>query len=412
MGVGIARHGRLNVRSEHTVGMPRPGCTNSARKRRPSIHQYGITFTCRSGDLLPCTAAVTDGYIGPAPGPAQGGVPEPGAARDVAGAVHRRRLRGQRRRGLRRGAVAGVAHDSVPRHGDPAGDGELARRPCGWHGIDRPLIITKNGVSVLPHQNWRGMLALGTNPAGGLDVPDIDWPGYHTTPWHGPTRVVENWFGSLSTEMRDATGQLYKRNRYYDPASGQFTQPDPIGLAGGLNSYGFAAGDPVSYSDPYGLKVDCGDRRKSEACWQWEALKASAQDAMRSDHESVTAAGRHLMGMINDLEQSEQTYQLRIGHRSGIVNWRDGGGWTQARSRVDSEGRQIIRSDIDVSYGSRKSRVPLAAIVAHEAGHAWGLMKGMQDFATPAVDAENAYRTLRNCAHRASERGEIPRCVY
>jgi hypothetical protein len=53
--------------------------------------------------------------------------------------------------------------------------------------------------------------------------------------------------------MRDATGQMYMRNRYYDPQTGQFTQPDPIGLAGGLNSYGFAAGDPVSYSDPYGL---------------------------------------------------------------------------------------------------------------------------------------------------------------
>ncbi|HYW12855.1 MAG TPA: RHS repeat-associated core domain-containing protein [Longimicrobium sp.] len=46
---------------------------------------------------------------------------------------------------------------------------------------------------------------------------------------------------------------MYMRNRYYNPATGQFTQPDPIGLAGGLNSYGFAAGDPVSYSDPYGL---------------------------------------------------------------------------------------------------------------------------------------------------------------
>jgi hypothetical protein len=53
--------------------------------------------------------------------------------------------------------------------------------------------------------------------------------------------------------MRDALGQTYIRNRYYDPATGQFTQPDPIGLAGGLNSYGFAAGDPVSYHDPYGL---------------------------------------------------------------------------------------------------------------------------------------------------------------
>jgi uncharacterized protein RhaS with RHS repeats len=48
---------------------------------------------------------------------------------------------------------------------------------------------------------------------------------------------------------------MYMRNRYYDLPTGQFTQTDPIGLAGGLNSYGFAAGDPVSYSDPYGLKA-------------------------------------------------------------------------------------------------------------------------------------------------------------
>jgi RHS repeat-associated protein len=60
------------------------------------------------------------------------------------------------------------------------------------------------------------------------------------------------WIGSLANEMRDASGQMYMRNRYYDPQTGQFTQMDPIGLSGGLNVYGFAAGDPVSYSDPYG----------------------------------------------------------------------------------------------------------------------------------------------------------------
>jgi RHS repeat-associated protein len=69
--------------------------------------------------------------------------------------------------------------------------------------------------------------------------------------------------GSLATGMRDASGQLYMRNRYYDPQTGQFTQPDPIGLAGGLNSYGFAAGDPVTYSDPYGLSAE------SNCCPQW-----------------------------------------------------------------------------------------------------------------------------------------------
>jgi len=32
-----------------------------------------------------------------------------------------------------------------------------------------------------------------------------------------------------------------------------WTQQDPIGLAGGLNLYGFAHGDPVNFSDPFGL---------------------------------------------------------------------------------------------------------------------------------------------------------------
>src|SRR5215207_6870612 len=63
------------------------------------------------------------------------------------------------------------------------------------------------------------------------------------------------WYGSLIEEKTDDSGLMYMRNRYYNPTTGQFTQEDPIGIAGGLNTYGFAAGDPVSYSDPYGLKV-------------------------------------------------------------------------------------------------------------------------------------------------------------
>jgi uncharacterized protein RhaS with RHS repeats len=35
--------------------------------------------------------------------------------------------------------------------------------------------------------------------------------------------------------------------------TGRFTQEDPIGLAGGMNLYGFGDGDPVNFSDPFGL---------------------------------------------------------------------------------------------------------------------------------------------------------------
>jgi uncharacterized protein RhaS with RHS repeats len=57
------------------------------------------------------------------------------------------------------------------------------------------------------------------------------------------------------------------RNRYYDPRTGQFTQQDPIGLAGGLNTYGFANGDPVSYSDPYGLLAEAGETAGCPPCF-------------------------------------------------------------------------------------------------------------------------------------------------
>jgi RHS repeat-associated protein len=64
--------------------------------------------------------------------------------------------------------------------------------------------------------------------------------------------------GSLMTHKRDASGQIYMRNRYFDPTSGRFTQEDPIGIAGGLNLYGFGGGAPMTYTDPYGLSAeDC-----------------------------------------------------------------------------------------------------------------------------------------------------------
>ena len=34
---------------------------------------------------------------------------------------------------------------------------------------------------------------------------------------------------------------------------GPLTQEDPIGIAGGLNLYGYANGDPINFSDPFGL---------------------------------------------------------------------------------------------------------------------------------------------------------------
>jgi RHS repeat-associated protein len=148
---------------------------------------------------------------------------------------------------------------------------ESASGPSPWYGtrrythagtIDAPVILWLDDAN--PRgivRNWRGSaaggLVLATNavdtyvyPAARFDV--------QFAPDGGLSPLTPTaWLGTLIDEQKDASGLLYRRNRYYDPATGRFTQPDPIGLAGGLNLYGYAGGDPVNFSDPFGLTPAC-----------------------------------------------------------------------------------------------------------------------------------------------------------
>jgi RHS repeat-associated protein len=50
------------------------------------------------------------------------------------------------------------------------------------------------------------------------------------------------------------TGLHYNINRYYNPLTGRYMTPDPIGLEGGINLYPYVQNDPINSIDPEGLE--------------------------------------------------------------------------------------------------------------------------------------------------------------
>ncbi len=105
-----------------------------------------------------------------------------------------------------------------------------------------------------------------------LGTPQILTDATNTVVWEGynkpfgdadvnPNSSVVNNFRFLGQYFDEETGFHYNYHRYYEPRTGRFLTPDPIGLYGGINLFLYAENNPVNLVDPEGLKTCVGKAR-------------------------------------------------------------------------------------------------------------------------------------------------------
>lgn len=97
---------------------------------------------------------------------------------------------------------------------------------------------------------------LGTPQSVTDSTQQIAWQAEYD-PFGEATETVTNVEQNLRFpgQYRDReNGIHYNYFRTYDPTIGRYTQSDPIGLDGGLNTYGYTGSNPISMYDLFGLE--------------------------------------------------------------------------------------------------------------------------------------------------------------
>jgi len=133
------------------------------------------------------------------------------------------------------------------RVGEYAAGAQVARFTYGA-ALDDAIHVDREGTRAHIHADALGTVVTASSTAG-VELVTCEYDAF------GALRSASGGFENdlaFTGRVRDTTGLLYYRARFYDPALGRFLNPDPIRFEGGINFYAYANNNPTTLTDPTG----------------------------------------------------------------------------------------------------------------------------------------------------------------
>jgi RHS repeat-associated protein len=133
-----------------------------------------------------------------------------------------------------------------------------------YRGRNRVLMVDVASQAVYTYLNDRLGTPIAITDAAGNAVWEATYRPFGEPRVH-PMATLANNFRFLGQYYDEETGLYYNYHRYYDPRTGRYLTPDPIGLAGGINLYSYVHNNPINWADPQGLfKIVTGINEEGE----------------------------------------------------------------------------------------------------------------------------------------------------
>jgi len=177
--------------------------------------------------------------------------------------------------------------------------GEIRRFGSGQWSAE-PVCMANATARYFYHHDQLGTVAALADATGALAE------AYRYTPYGAVETPAALGNPYLFTGRRlDATGLYYYRARMYDPNLGRFLQPDPIGVAGGMNLYRYVGNSPTAGVDPWGLERDVNS-------FFGPSEPSTPVNSSDSEKPFWQSNGNYL---IDSTTSAESTSEVHIGNR-------------------------------------------------------------------------------------------------